>query len=282
MVTQQQGVMLNPESLVQGGGPPVQQNLLIEEARFVYFDYDGKANKTFAARLKLKGDDGTQYVQHYSVGDPARWMPSEDGRQAIPLGTTKGINDNSNFGILLKEFANAGYPRERMSSDIGTWDGSYAYWDGVPAPKRTGLASAPAADGQAQREAIVLVPTKFHSFGGGVAAAPVGAVPPGAPPAPSVPAAPPAPAAPAAPAAPPAATPAAGGDLNSKALVSLTTVSNARGGNFALNEVVPQIMTDYGQDPQRDALMGHLMSPDFAQFLASQGFQVNGMSVTRS
>ena len=207
MVQQGAAVSFFVDDLAEGGGPPVQQNLRIQTARFVDFNYGGMSPMVTALQLILMTDAGTVITQHYSCGPKERVNHTQDGRRltAPPAKT-------SNFGVLMQGVATAGFPQTLLQAgDIACLDGLYAYWDGVTIP-RQGL-NRP--DGSAQRDTIVAVPTKIHQLPGqaGGAAAPAAPSMPGAPAAPGMPAAPapgmPAPGAPAAPAGAPVGIPGA-------------------------------------------------------------------------
>lgn len=283
----QQGVSLNPDTFSEGGGAPVQKNLRIQEARYEYFDYEGKANRTFAARLNLVDDAGQTYVQRYSVGDPTRWTHSPDGKQAIPMVQGAAITKTSNFGILLAALVNAGFPKEQLGADISVLDNLYAYWDGVPEPEGRSSMRTP----EQQRARIILVPMQILQAGAGgvapVAAAPVAAMPPGMAPgiapaaapfaAPAPVMAPPAPAPAPVPTAAPAPVPATADDSSAKILASVEKISAATGGQFTLTQLFPQIQADYPAEAM-------VLMPQVTPVLTTHGFAIdpNTQAVTRT
>ena len=59
------------DDLVEGGGPPIQQNLRIQSALFVDFNYGGRSPMVTALKLDLITDAASVVTQHYSCGDPA-------------------------------------------------------------------------------------------------------------------------------------------------------------------------------------------------------------------
>ncbi len=293
-----QGASFNPDDQLQGSALPVQQNLTIRQARFAYWDYDGKYQQALFARVDYVADDGNQYIQYYSVGPTDRWMPVNDGKEAKPIGTNKGFNDNCNYILFINKVISCGFPQNRVGSDISILDGLYAYYDGMEGPKRTGKGF----EGRGNQVNVILVPMEIHRYPWEVQTAapsplqptllpPVG--PPQATPPPSAPATPPiTPAAPPAPSAapsPPAPVTSpqnvndAGTDMDIPAIVlGLTNqVSNITNGNFTLQQVMSQALQDYGSDPNRDVLISHLFTPDFALVLQTQGYQLTGHQVTR-
>jgi len=308
----QQGVAASmaPDDMVEGGGPPVQQNLTVKEATIDYYDYNGKAPQTVALKLVFVDDNGqTLSPQHYSIGDPTRFMPSVDKKKVMLLTGATGISKNSNHGILMTALANCQFPVDRLKDgDISVMEGLYAYWDGQVEPPRPGLSRT---QQQQNRQNMILVPTQIHRFPwqaqavGAPVAAPTAAAPaaptmPGAPIAPAVPVAavaavaavPVAPVAPVAPPVPAAPVPVApvapiapvppvnGVDLGGTAMGLLP----ALGPQFTLQQVMASVYSTYAdqnQYPFRDQLATHVFSPEFTAALQSVGYQVQGHNVSR-
>ena len=184
MVQPQATVSFFIDDLVEGGGPPIQQNLRIQSSAFVDFDYNGAAPMGTALLLKLLTDAGQVVDQHYSCGPKQRVQHTPDGRFL-----TAPPSKTSNFGILMAAMANAGVPKATLSAgDISALTGLYAYWDGQTVT-RTGLPGE-----NAQRNTVVAVPTLIHELPGQAPQA-VAPTAPAAPPMPT-PAAAPAPAPP--------------------------------------------------------------------------------------
>lgn len=152
---------------VTGGIVPVDKNLLWAKCRYAIFDYINKAGETVAstvaAQITYKDDGGAETVQNYSVGDPKKWQPSEDGKTLVNVAGNpdEHLSTSSNFYVLIDNLINAGFPENKLldSGDISVLDGLYAFHIGVPEPKRAGLAGAePRADG---RERVISVPSKI-------------------------------------------------------------------------------------------------------------------------
>jgi len=157
-------VSIRPSEMVEGGALPVNQNLTVKEAIFCSFDYQGKAPQTTAAKITLVNDEGQEYEQYYSVGKPDRFLPSQDGKTLIAVGTAQALSKSSNFWILMNELVNAGFPENKIGGAIDVLDGLYAYWIGMVEPKREGLVKEPLAEGQVARVPQVLVPSKIHKL----------------------------------------------------------------------------------------------------------------------
>lgn len=168
------GASLNPADFSEGGGLIDNVDAVINDAAFTIWDYDQPVNNrtTLALRLTLgyTGPDGepAQALQYYSAGDPKFFVPSEDGKMAIPVGNKTALNSNTNLGQLLMALINAGFTG-KLGDDISVIVGVNAHWQRVAQPKRDGL---PSQQGQAanDRPKTLLVPVKVHAATGAKAA----------------------------------------------------------------------------------------------------------------
>jgi len=152
-------VSLRPSDAVEGGAIPQDKNLIILGSRFSLWDYQGKAKTTTAAKIDFKDDDGTEYTQYYSVGDPERFTPSEDGKTLVAVGTAASLSKSSNFVIFMTALVNAGFPENRVGEDISSLEGLKAYYIGQKPPTRAGLAQNAPVEGQKVYEKVILVPS---------------------------------------------------------------------------------------------------------------------------
>ena len=175
MVQPQNPASFFVDDLVEGGGPPVQQNLTIQGAKFELFDYGGRVKPVTSLRLDLLTDDGRVLTQNYSVGDPTRIQHTPDG-ESLTIPSTK----TSFFGRLMIALSNAGFPEQHLKAGrISCLIGLYAYWD-AEVVKMTGL---PGTTGTTER--TVAVPTVIHRLPGQAGAPPAAPpMPPAAPPMP--------------------------------------------------------------------------------------------------
>ena len=155
-------VSIRPSNFVEGGAVPVDKNLTWKECRFNLFDYTKKDGTvvatTVAARIKYVDDDGVEYDQQYSAGDPERFTVSKDGKTLIAVTEGASLSKSSNFYILMNALINAGFPENRIPEDgnIGVLDGLYTHNIGIPEPKRSGLTRTAPAEGV--RERVISVP----------------------------------------------------------------------------------------------------------------------------
>ena len=153
------GVSIRPSQFVEGGVVPVDRNLLWGPCRFNLFDYTKKDGTvvatTVAAKIHYKDDEGTEYDQEYSAGDPNRFAPSADGKTLEALTSSENLSKSSNYYILMNALINAGFPENRLGEDISVLDGLYTHNIGIPEPKRSGLVRETA---EGARERVISVP----------------------------------------------------------------------------------------------------------------------------
>jgi len=154
------GVSIRPSEFVEGGAVPVDRNLLWKECRFANFDYTKKDGtvvaSTVSAKIVYQDDEGTEYTQHYSAGDPNRFQPSKDGKTLEALTESTNLSKSSNYYILMNALINAGFPENKLGEDISVLDGLYTHNIGIPEPKRAGLVREAPAEGARAR--VISVP----------------------------------------------------------------------------------------------------------------------------
>jgi len=152
-------VSIRPSEFVEGGAVPVDRNLLWGPCRFNLFDYTKKDGTvvatTVAAKIHYKDDEGTEYDQEYSAGDPNRFAPSADGKTLEALTASENLSKSSNYYILMNALINAGFPENRLDEDISVLDGLYTHNIGIPEPKRSGLVREQV---EGARERVISVP----------------------------------------------------------------------------------------------------------------------------
>ena len=162
MVGSMQAASLSPETFVDGG--LFEGNDVLREPRFVRWDYGGRTNPqgqaimTLAVRGVLVDDEGTGHEQFWSSGSMQDFVPSPDGKMAIPQSGKQGLNRNTNAATMLSELVNAGFPANRLGSDLSSLDGLYATWNRRPAPERPGLSQPASTGGRAPQ---ILVTTRI-------------------------------------------------------------------------------------------------------------------------
>jgi hypothetical protein len=262
----QQGVSLRPSDLQHSTGLIDDADLTVKEAKFLLYDYNGTVqNATLALGLILVDDEGKEYEQYFSAGDPKHFVPSKDGKRAIQVGQKTGLNDNSNFAMFIMALVNAGFPEDQLSDDVSAFEGLYAHWNRQAQPERSGL-----AQGQKQekgREKSVLVPTKILSMPG---EAKKGATKGKATTA----------ATKAAPAkANGSSATAPSDDLDAAATDAVLTVIGDAGGSIEKTKLSPALFKQLAKDPNRNKIVQMAFKDDF---LAADGrpWQYDGATIS--
>ena len=259
-------VSIRPSDMVDSGGAPVDRNLLVQDAKFVIFQYtkkdgslsmkpDGTPAKTTAAALTLLDDEGNENLQHYSVGDPERFVPSGDGKTLVSVSGAESISKSCNFHILMNGLVNAGFPENRLDDDISSIKGLYAFWIGVPEPKRPGLARTAEQDA---RTRVIPVPSLIHKLPWERAKAGVKVPTTGAA----------------------KAKVAASEDVLARTIEFVGTVVD-ESGTATRQELAARIFTDLARDPERDAIAVAMFSPAIQAALLAAGFTVDGEEISR-
>lgn len=256
------GVSIRPSEFVEGGAVPVDMNLLWKECRFNLFDYAGKAKATTAARIKYVSDGGTEYDQQYSVGDPERFIPSQDGKTLVAVGEAQSLSKSSNFSVLMNALINAGFPENKLpeSGDISVLDGLYTFNIGLPEPKRSGLAR-PVEEGA--RPKVMSVPSQilrlpWEKKGGKKVAAKV-------------------------------ATEDEGGEeggegdeaIAKKALDLVAKAVKTGGGTTTRQKIGVAVFKDLAKDPDKDAVASTIFSAEFQGTLLANGYKISGEEVSK-
>lgn len=143
MAEQGSAVSLNPSDAIAGG---LLDDVTVrwDNPHFEMYDYDGKVATAVPALgvtlVDVDTDEATE--QYWSMGQAKDWAPSEDGSQLVSVGSATQLRSSSNGMIMLTSLLNAGFPPDKLGTDISDLDGLVAHMIRVDAPKRTGLAKA--------------------------------------------------------------------------------------------------------------------------------------------
>lgn len=154
-------VSIRPSDMVEGGAVPFNRNLVWEECRWNIFDYTTKEGKVVATavalRVKYKDDDGGEYEQQYSAGDPERFIVADDGKSIDAVAEGGAVSKSSNFHLLMSSLVSSGFPEDRLGDDVSVLDGLYTYNVALPEPDRPGLKREKK---EGERERSISVPTQ--------------------------------------------------------------------------------------------------------------------------
>ncbi|KKN62598.1 hypothetical protein LCGC14_0510090 [marine sediment metagenome] len=256
------GISLKPSSFVEGGIVPVDRNVTWKEARFNLFDYVKKSGEkvasTVALRVTFVEDDGTESEQQYSVGDPERFQPSEDGKELVAVGDAVALSKSSNYYLLMNALVNAGFPENRLGEDTSVLDGLYTYNIGLPEPKRSGLARPAVADGETVRERVLSVPSQILKLpwdkkGGAKTSAKAKA----------------------------SETEATDDEVIARAL---KFVADALGEDESIirKDLAVKVFKDLAKDPMKDAVAGLIFKDEFQVQLLAAGYTLDGETISKS
>jgi hypothetical protein len=247
--------------MVEGGAVPVDRNLTWKECRFNLFDYKTKAGDvvatTCALRINYVDDDGQEFEQQYSVSDPERFIPSQDGKTLVAVGSAEVLSKSSNFYVLMNALVNAGFPENRLEDDVSTLDGLITYNIGMPMPKRAGLASSEPAEGG--RERILSVPDRVIKLPwekGKGKAAPAKAKAP--------------------------ATDEGDDEEVTEAALAFVADAVEEIGTITRQQLATRLFKKEAKNPNKDAIATLLFKPEFQANLLANGYTVDGEEVSKA
>ena len=269
--------MLRPSEFVEGGGPPVDMNLLWKECRFDILEYtkrdgskttrpDGSPVQTPAARITYQDDNGKEHVQHYSAGDIEKFVPSKDGKQLVAVGSATSLVKGSNLFILMTALESAGFPMNRVSGDITVLDGLYTHNIGQEEPKRQGLVRP---QGEDARPRSISVPDHILRLPW------EGKSKPGARPV-------------ARPAARAAAAPEVeeAGDNDDvtpvQKVIELVVKMLESADSVTRQQVATRVFRDFAKDPDRDDIVAAVFQAPFKDALPDAGLALEGENISKS
>lgn len=256
-------ISLKLEAFTEGGAVPVDRNLTWKHPRFELFDYKNRAGEvvasTVALHITLVDDDGNEYEQMYSVGDPARFQPNPDdgGKTLLPITEGAAVSKSSNFHLLLSNTVNAGFPQNRLSDDgdVSIFDGLYAHHFGLPEPVRTGLRRE--VDPNA-RPRVISVPDKiirlpWDKKGGAKTATAVKAK-----------------------------TGGGDGEADVAALAVSFIGKHLVDGETSRKAVGAAVFRELAKDPNKDAIAAFIFTDDCKVALMEAGYTVDGEKISKS
>lgn len=152
------GVSLKPSETTKGGGLLDDEDVKIVESKFVMFDYGGKAQPVPALLWKLDAMDGSEPVaQYWSMGKATDWIPSDDGKELVPIGRATQLVESSNGMVLIGSAVNAGFPESKLGDDVTIFEGMECHVNRIAAPERKGMVSK-------KENQTILTVSKIHKL----------------------------------------------------------------------------------------------------------------------
>jgi len=165
-----QGVSLKPSDAQAGGGVLEALNdtdATIKLCRFTLWNY-GNASYSMAPFLSVTYglEDGSDFEQKYKCGDAKFLVPSQDGKEIVPVDPSAdrtGLPEGCNGLIWLTDIINAGFPEHLVGRDVSVFEGARVHLNVKPQPKREGLKNQ---DPDKNKNKDILVVTKILAMPG--------------------------------------------------------------------------------------------------------------------
>jgi hypothetical protein len=154
-----EGASLKPSEMTEGSGLLDDVTCTWKSCSFEMFDYQGKSPQPVPAlKAVLDPDDsGDETDQYWSMGNAKDWIPSDDGKRLVAVGSATTLKTSSNGAILLTSLVNAGFPEDKIGDDISVFEGMVAHMVRIPAPKRPGLKKRVREDGREFEDTVLTV-----------------------------------------------------------------------------------------------------------------------------
>lgn len=251
------------------GGLIDDADITLRSARFVPWDYNGTVNPpVLGLKLEMVDGEGNVHTDHLSAGDLKFFVPSGDGKKAIPVGKQEKLNINTNAVAFLVSLMNADTRGEltakiKTTDDISIIDNSRLHIVRKAQPKRPNIVAPEVVPGQAKPDPRQLTVEKVLAYPWETAA-----------PTPVAQAA--APAVAQVQAAAPAAVAAPAGAAAAQSATLLTQLIAEAGGSIKVGQIAGQVFKLMKDNPaaERNAVLGTILTP---AFLGSDLVKGNGL-----
>ncbi len=140
---ERQSAGLNPDGFTEPGGLWDSLVATWRNPRYGMFEFK-KRDATSGAEIPcfivdLEDEEGGSLgPQPWSVGFAADWEASEDGTKMYPVGDRKAFAKDQDFSLLITSLLEAGYPKDKLDTDISVFDGMKVHMVRQDAPERKG------------------------------------------------------------------------------------------------------------------------------------------------
>lgn len=136
-------ISLATKDFVQGGLLS-DVDVLVKEASFVVYNYDGKAtvkDPPLALKLVLEvADDETEHIEYITAGSSRDFVPSDDENTIVANGSAKNLRKGSNLFLFNVSLEEAGFPQAKLvDGKASVYTGVKFHLERRAAPKRQGL-----------------------------------------------------------------------------------------------------------------------------------------------
>lgn len=151
------------------GGLIDDADVTVKSARFIRWDYLGTQPEVLALQVLLEDTEGKTHDEKLSAGELKFFVPSEDGKKAIPVGTATKLNSNTNIAHFVQSIFNADTRGElagklKTTDDISILDGLKFHLRRVDQPKRSGLPTQTNPDGSQKRTPQRIEVSKINAY----------------------------------------------------------------------------------------------------------------------
>ncbi len=142
-------VSIRPSEFGHGGGLIDDVDALIKSARWVVYDFNGKAPDTVCACVtyEVEAEGGKEeHPDYYSIGKESSkaFIPGKDGKTLKKIGQKETLSDGCKFFQFISSVINAGYPEEKIDgSDLSFMDGLFVHVKREAQPERKGIQRDP-------------------------------------------------------------------------------------------------------------------------------------------
>ena len=151
---------LNPDDAKVGGGFLDDADVVIDNVRYVIYDFQGKGKARLCLRLTL---EGATYPEYLPIGWPTDYAPSDDGKRAVSVSDKAGKFKATDPGMrFIASAVESGFPKELIGDDASVFDGLSCHVTRVPDDNYKPKAGAPAP----KRVPSVLLVTKILAMPG--------------------------------------------------------------------------------------------------------------------
>lgn len=138
-------ISLATKDFVQGGLLS-DVDVLVKQAEFVVYNYDGKAtvkDPPLALKLVLSiADDESEHTEYITAGSSRDFVPNpeDDGNTIAPNGSAKNLRKGSNLFLFNESLEAAGFPQAKLvEGKAKNYEGVKFHLERRAAPKRQGL-----------------------------------------------------------------------------------------------------------------------------------------------
>lgn len=146
------GVGLGVDAWVEGGSLEDDFDGTILEAAFTKWDYMGTTEPQLALALELRNDEKepeegkNPFVQYWSAGDLAHFVPSDDGKEVVPVGSKTGLSKSTNaFKLIMSMIGAPGinggpsWDASVLAKRVDVFEGLRFHWKRHPQEERKGI-----------------------------------------------------------------------------------------------------------------------------------------------